>query len=224
MVNIPVITLDGPTGSGKGTVGQLLAKHLGWHFLDSGALYRLTALAAMQGNIDLNDKAKLASLASCLDVQFNVTLQGMTGRICLHSLDVTDAIRTEQCGEAASKISVFQAVRAALLERQRAFRQVPGLVADGRDMGTLVFPDASLKVFISASAEERAQRRYKQLKAKGVHVNLAEVLDELLIRDKRDQDRSIAPLKPADDALILDTTDTSIEQVVNKILLYYQKV
>lgn len=224
MVSTPLITLDGPTGSGKGTVGQLLAKHLGWHFLDSGALYRLTALAAMQGNIDLNDEAKLASLAGRLDVQFNVTLQGRTGRICLNGLDVTDAIRTEQCGEAASKISVFLAVRAALLERQRAFRQAPGLVADGRDMGTVVFPDAPLKVFITASAKERAQRRYKQLKEKGVHVNLAEVLEELLIRDKRDQDRSIAPLKPADDALILDTTDMSIEQVVNKILLYYQKV
>lgn len=224
MASIPVITLDGPTGSGKGTVGQLLAKHLGWHFLDSGALYRLTALAAMQGNIDLNDETKLAALASGLDVQFNVTLAGKTGRICLQGMDVTDAIRTEQCGEAASKISVFLAVRAALLERQRTFRQAPGLLADGRDMGTVVFPDASLKVFITASAKERAQRRYKQLKEKGVHVNLAEVLDELLIRDKRDQDRSIAPLKPADDALILDTTDMSIEQVVNKILLYYQKL
>ena len=223
MKQFPVITIDGPSGSGKGTVSQLIAQRLGWHFLDSGALYRLTALAAQQHGLDLANEASLAILASHLDVQFIANAQGAAARILLEGVDVTDTIRTEQCGEAASKISVFPSVRAALLERQRAFRLAPGLVADGRDMGSIVFPDAFLKVFLTASAKERAQRRYKQLKAKGLNVNLATVLEELLVRDQRDKDRSVAPLKPTQDAIVLDTTGLSVKQVVDEILAHYQQ-
>jgi CMP/dCMP kinase len=223
MKQFPVITIDGPSGSGKGTVSQLIAQRLGWHFLDSGALYRLTALAAQQHGLDLANEASLAILAGHLDVQFITNAQGAAARILLEGVDVTDTIRTEQCGEAASKISVFPNVRAALLERQRAFRLAPGLVADGRDMGSIVFPDAFLKVFLTASAKERAQRRYKQLKAKGLNVNLATVLEELLVRDQRDKDRSVAPLKPTQDAIVLDTTGLSVKQVVDEILAHYQQ-
>lgn len=215
---IPVITLDGPSGSGKGTIGQLLAKQLQWHFLDSGAVYRVLGLAAQQQNISLNDVATLVSLAQQLDLKFLESEPGLPPRIQLTNQDVTDAIRTEACGNITSKISVFPEVRQALLERQRAFRQLPGLIADGRDMGTIVFPDAQLKIFLMASLEERVQRRYLQLKKKGIDVSLPALYDELAERDRRDQERLVAPLKPADDAILIDTTGSSIETVMQQIM------
>ncbi len=208
----PVITVDGPSGSGKGTVCALLAKQLGWNLLDSGALYRLLAFAAGNHGIDLTNEEALKQLAAHLDVQF------IDKRIILEGEEVTDAIRNEQVGAGASMVASLPAVREALLQRQRAFREAPGLVADGRDMGTVVFTDAPLKVFLTASAEERARRRYLQLKAKGDDVNLASLLDEIRARDERDTQRAVAPLKPAADAIVLDSTELSIEQVLERIL------
>lgn len=215
---IPVITIDGPSGSGKGTIGQLLAKKLGWHFLDSGAVYRVLALAAEQQNISLNEAEVLADLALRLNLKFVESEIGQPPCVNLFGQDVTEAIRTESCGRTASKISVFPQVRTALLERQRLFRQLPGLVADGRDMGTVVFPDANRKIFLVASALERAQRRYLQLKGQGINVSLDSLHNELIERDKRDQERAIAPLKPAADAVTIDTTGMSIEAVMQKIM------
>jgi cytidylate kinase len=209
---IPVITIDGPSGSGKGTIGQLLAKKLGWHFLDSGALYRILALAALKQHIDLTDIKALEQLALNLDVQF------ANGKIILMGQDVTKEIRSEECSIAASKIAAEPKVRAALLIRQRAFRQAPGLVADGRDMGTVVFKDAKLKIFLTASQEQRALRRFQQLQEQGINVSLAAVSADLGQRDKRDQERIISPLKPAKDAIIIDTTLLSIDEVLNKVM------
>lgn len=217
-INIPVITIDGPSGSGKGTIGQLLAKKLSWHFLDSGAVYRVLALAAQQLNVCLDDASALATLALQLDLRFAESEVGLPPRVILAGQDVTDAIRTESCGNAASKISTFSQVRTALLDRQYAFRQLPGLIADGRDMGTIVFPDANLKVFLIASVAERAQRRYLQLKEKGISVSLAALYDELVERDRRDQERVVAPLKPATDAITVDTTGLSINAVLQHIM------
>ncbi|MDH0097164.1 (d)CMP kinase [Pseudomonas sp. GD04158] len=211
-MNAPVITVDGPSGSGKGTLCALLAKQLGWNLLDSGALYRLLAFAAGNHGIDLTNEEALKQLAAHLDVQF------IDKRIVLEGEEVTDAIRNEQVGAGASMVASLPAVREALLQRQRAFQEQPGLVADGRDMGTVVFPDAPLKVFLTASAEERARRRYLQLKAKGDDVNLASLLDEIRARDERDTQRAVAPLKPAADAILLDSTELSIEQVLERIL------
>lgn len=211
-MNFPVITVDGPSGSGKGTICALLAKQLGWKLLDSGALYRLLAFAAGNHGIDLTNEEALKQLAAHLDVQF------IDKRIVLEGEEVTDAIRNEQVGAGASMVASLPAVREALLQRQRAFQEEPGLVADGRDMGTVVFPDAPLKVFLTASAEERARRRYLQLKAKGDDVNLASLLDEIRARDERDTQRAVAPLKPAADAILLDSTELSIEQVLERIL------
>ncbi|EJO93843.1 cytidylate kinase [Ectopseudomonas mendocina DLHK] len=211
-MNFPVITVDGPSGSGKGTICALLAKQLGWNLLDSGALYRLLAFAAGNHGIDLTNEEALKQLAAHLDVQF------IDKRIVLEGEEVTDAIRNEQVGAGASMVASLPAVREALLQRQRAFQEEPGLVADGRDMGTVVFPDAPLKVFLTASAEERARRRYLQLKAKGDDVNLASLLDEIRARDERDTQRAVAPLKPAADAILLDSTELSIEQVLERIL------
>ncbi|KJU78797.1 cytidylate kinase [Ectopseudomonas oleovorans] len=211
-MNAPVITVDGPSGSGKGTLCALLAKQLGWNLLDSGALYRLLAFAAGNHGIDLTNEESLKQLAAHLDVQF------IDKRIILEGEEVTDAIRNEQVGAGASMVASLPAVREALLQRQRAFQEEPGLVADGRDMGTVVFPDAPLKVFLTASAEERARRRYLQLKAKGDDVNLASLLDEIRARDERDTQRAVAPLKPAADAIVLDSTELSIEQVLERIL------
>ena len=211
-MNAPVITVDGPSGSGKGTLCALLAKQLGWNLLDSGALYRLLAFAAGNHGIDLTNEEALKQLAAHLDVQF------IDKRIVLEGEEVTDAIRNEQVGAGASMVASLPAVREALLQRQRAFQEEPGLVADGRDMGTVVFPDAPLKVFLTASAEERARRRYLQLKAKGDDVNLASLLDEIRARDERDTQRAVAPLKPAADAIVLDSTELSIEQVLERIL------
>ena len=212
----PVIAIDGPSGSGKGTVAGLLAKQLGWGLLDSGALYRLLAFAARNHGVDLTNEEAMKVLAAHLDVQFVATGEGQ--RIILEGEDVTDAIRNEQIGAGASQVAALPAVREALLQRQRAFQEMPGLVADGRDMGTVVFPDAPLKVFLTASAEERARRRYLQLKAKGDTVNLASLLEEIRARDERDTQRAVAPLKPAADAIQLDSTALSIEQVLERIL------
>ena len=214
----PVITIDGPSGSGKGTVAGLLARQLGWNLLDSGALYRLLAFSARNHGVDLTNEESLKLLAAHLDVQFLAAGDGKPQRIILEGEEVTDAIRNEQIGAGASQVAALPAVRDALLQRQRAFNEAPGLVADGRDMGTVVFPEAPLKVFLTASAEERANRRYLQLKAKGDDVNLASLLDEIRARDERDTQRAVAPLKPAADAIQLDSTELSIEQVLERIL------
>lgn len=218
MIVAPVITIDGPSGSGKGTVAGLLAKQLGWNLLDSGALYRLLAFAAGNHGVDLTNEEALKLLAAHLDVQFIAAGNGQGQRIILEGDEVTDLIRNEQVGAGASQVASLPAVRDALLLRQQAFQEMPGLVADGRDMGTVVFPDAPLKVFLTASAEERARRRYLQLKAKGDDVNLASLLDEIQARDERDTQRAVAPLKPAADAIQLDSTELSIEQVLERIL------
>ena len=213
----PVITLDGPGGSGKGTLAALVARQLGWTLLDSGALYRLLAFAARNHGVDSTNEESLKLLAAHLDVQF---LAGHEHgqRIILEGEDVTDVIRTEEVGAGASQVATLPAVRDALLQRQQAFREAPGLVADGRDMGTVVFPDAELKIFLTAGAEERAQRRYLQLKQKGENVSLPALLEEIRERDARDSQRSVAPLKPADDAVELDSTHLSIQQVLERIL------
>jgi cytidylate kinase len=216
MIVAPVITIDGPSGSGKGTIAGLLAKRLGWNLLDSGALYRLLAFAARNHGVDLTNEEAMKLLAAHLDVQFVAGSGGQ--RIILEGEEVTDAIRNEQIGAGASLVASLPAVREALLLRQQAFQEMPGLVADGRDMGTVVFPDAPLKVFLTASAEERARRRYLQLKAKGDDVNLASLLDEIRARDERDTQRAVAPLIPAADAIQLDSTELSIEQVMKRIL------
>ena len=214
----PVIAIDGPSGSGKGTVAGLLAKQLGWSLLDSGALYRLLAFAARNHGVDLTNEEAMKVLAAHLDVQFVAGSGEQCQRIILEGEEVTDAIRNEQIGAGASQVAALPAVREALLQRQRAFQELPGLVADGRDMGTVVFPDAPLKIFLTASAEERARRRYLQLKAKGDDVNLASLLEEIRARDERDTQRTVAPLKPAADAIQLDSTELSIEQVLERIL------
>lgn len=214
----PVIAIDGPSGSGKGTIAGILARKLGWCLLDSGALYRLLAFAARNHGVDLANEDALKMLAAHLDVQFIAAAEGHGQCIILEGEEVTEAIRNEQIGADASQVAALPAVREALLQRQRAFREAPGLIADGRDMGTVVFPDAPLKVFLTASAEERARRRYLQLKAKGDDVSLASLLEEIRARDERDTQRAIAPLKPALDAIQLDSTELSIEQVLERIL------
>ncbi len=215
---VPVITIDGPSGSGKGTVAALLAGELGWNFLDSGALYRLLAFAARNHGVDLTNEEALKVLAEHLDVQFGAARDGHGMIIILEGEEVTESIRNEQVGAGASQVAALPVVRTALLQRQKAFREAPGLVADGRDMGTVVFPDAPLKIFLTASAEERARRRFLQLKAHGDDVNLASLLEEIRERDERDTQRAVAPLKPADDAVQLDSTTLSIEEVLQKIL------
>ncbi len=215
---VPVITIDGPSGSGKGTVAALLAGELGWNFLDSGALYRLLAFAARNHGVDLTNEEALKVLAEHLDVQFGAARDGHGMIIILEGEEVTKSIRNEQVGAGASQVAALPVVRTALLQRQKAFREAPGLVADGRDMGTVVFPDAPLKIFLTASAEERARRRFLQLKARGDDVNLASLLEEIRERDERDTQRAVAPLKPADDAVQLDSTTLSIEEVLQKIL------
>lgn len=209
---VPVIAIDGPTASGKGTVAQRVAETLGWHYLDSGALYRLAALAALRAGVALDDEPALARLAVNLPMEFS------GGRILLAGDEVTDAIRAEAVGEAASRIAVLGALRAALLDRQRDFRQAPGLVADGRDMASVVFPDASLKVFLTASAEARAERRYKQLIEKGFSANLDGLLRDLRARDARDAGRSHAPLVAAEGAVVLDSTPLTVLQTVQAVL------
>jgi cytidylate kinase len=218
MVNmtIPVITIDGPSGVGKGTVCLRLAQHLGWHTLDSGAMYRVLALAAQRHTIQLDDENALATLAIDLKINFVSLTDGI--KVILEDEDVSLSLRTESTGAVASQIAALPAVREALLDRQRAFRQVPGLVADGRDMGTVVFSNALLKVFLTATCEERASRRYKQLKEKGIDAKLDSLVTEIADRDKRDTTRSIAPLQPAPNALLINTTGISVDKVMARIL------
>jgi len=216
---VPVITIDGPSGAGKGTVARIVANQLGWHLLDSGAIYRVLAVAIQRHNLAIDDEESLLPIAAHLDVQFEISADG-EGKVILESEDVTNTIRTEEVGELASKVAAFPRVREALLRRQRAFKVEPGLVADGRDMGTVVFIDAPVKVFLTASAEERADRRFIQLKEKGFDVKIGRLLDDIRQRDERDQNRKVAPLVPAEGALIIDSTDLSIQEVVNKILSF----
>lgn len=214
--SIPVIAIDGPSASGKGTVAALVAQALGFHYLDSGAIYRVTAHAAQRAGLSLDDEAVLAELARGLDLRFE------GGEVFLDGEAVGDAIRTEEAGRAASKIAAMPVLRAALLERQRAFRQAPGLVTDGRDMGSVVFPDATVKIFLTASREARAQRRYKQLIEKGFDANLAALFQDLSERDARDAARAAAPLKQTADAALLDTTGLTISQAVERVLQGYR--
>ncbi len=214
---VPVITIDGPSGVGKGTISQLLARHLGWHFLDSGALYRLTALAARRQGIALEDEALVAPLAASLAVEFVPTADG-EAKVLLDNQEVSNDIRTAQAGVDASVVAAHPTVRAALLQRQRDFAQPPGLIADGRDMGTTVFPNAAHKFFLLASAEVRAKRRYKQLIEKGLDANLGSLVEEIEQRDERDRTRSASPLRPADDAVSIDTSDKGIDAVFAEVL------
>ncbi|OYY93722.1 MAG: cytidylate kinase [Hydrogenophilales bacterium 28-61-23] len=212
----PVIAIDGPSASGKGTVAALVAQSLGFHYLDSGAIYRVTAYAAQSAGVALEDETALAALARALKLHFD------GGEVFLDGHPVGDAIRCEEAGRSASRIAALPALRLALLERQRAFRAAPGLVTDGRDMGSVVFPDAALKIFLTASAEERAQRRYKQLIGKGLDANLANLLRDLKERDARDAARSAAPLQQTADAVLLDTTSLNIQQAVQQVLDWWQ--
>jgi len=214
---VAIITVDGPSGSGKGTVCQRLARELGWHLLDSGALYRVTALAARHHGVELDDVEALEVLAAHLDVRFKATDGGET-QIILEGEEVTQAIRNERVGEDASVVAALGPVREALLSRQRDFALEPGLVADGRDMGTVVFPEASLKIYLDASAEERARRRYKQLISKEPGASLGDILNDIKARDARDMNRAVAPLRPAPDAVILDSTLMSIDEVLQAVL------
>jgi cytidylate kinase len=214
---VPVIAIDGPSGSGKGTIARNVASRLGWHLLDSGALYRLVALAAIRNGTPLDDADKLAEVARNLDVRFDSDDAGGE-QVWLGGSVVTDQVRTEECGKGASTVAPLQPVRTALLALQRGFRRMPGLVADGRDMGTHVFPDAGLKVYLTASADERAERRHKQLKDKGIDVSLAALSRDIEDRDRRDSERSVAPLRPAEDARILDSSGKSIEAVTETVL------
>jgi len=222
---IPVICLDGPSGVGKGTICLAVAEHLGWHILDSGSLYRITALQVSRlfpdQDVDSINDSQLSDIAYNLSVSYVKNNDELV--ILLADEDITQLVRNEKIGSIASQIAAIPAVREALLARQKAFLQPPGLVADGRDMGTVVFPDSVLKIFLTASPEERAKRRYKQLKDKGIDVNLSSLVEELHLRDERDMNRQAAPLKPASDAIIIDTTTLSIEQVTDEVMNWVDK-
>jgi cytidylate kinase len=218
----PIVAIDGPGGAGKGTVSRLVAGRLGWHLLDSGSLYRITAYAAEQQGVALTDSSAVAEVARGLDVSFLEAAESVS--VILEDIDVSDLIRTEKAGSAASVVAADPAVRAALIERQRGFAQLPGLVADGRDMGSVVFPAAGLKIFLTASVEERARRRYKQLKDKGMDVSLRDLSKDMEERDRRDSERPVAPLKACADARVLDSTDLSIPEVVEMIASWVGEV
>ena len=219
----PVITIDGPSGSGKGTIALKLAQKLGWHFLDSGALYRAMAWGVLHYQVSIADSNALEKLLSELKIELcDSTSEGLTRVLC-DGVDVTDTIRTENCAEMASKIGAIPEVRAALLQRQRDMRKFPGLVTDGRDMGTVVFPNATLKFYFQAEVEERAKRRYEQLKKKGVNVSLRQVFEELKSRDMRDEQRTIAPAQSAPDMILIDTTNTSVDEVLGRVLTDVQE-
>jgi 3-phosphoshikimate 1-carboxyvinyltransferase len=217
--HIPVICVDGPTASGKGTLASDVARQLGYHYLDSGALYRIAALAAIRGGLELDEahEHRIAELAETLPVRFRA------GQVLLGELDVTEAIRTEEAGMDASRVSALPAVRTALVALQQGFRQLPGLVADGRDMGTVIFPDAHLKVYLTASAGQRAERRHKQLISKGISVTIDSLRADLEARDARDSSRPVAPLKPAEDALLLDNSSLSVEESVALVLQWWDE-
>jgi cytidylate kinase len=215
--DVPVIAIDGPSGSGKGTIARRVASSLGWHLLDSGALYRLVALAAQEQGKSVAEPQVLAGIAGDLNIRFSMDEAG-DEQVWLDGKEVSDKLRTEDCGLMASKVAAIPAVRGALLELQKDFRQHPGLVADGRDMGTTVFPDAGLKIYLTASAEERAKRRHKQLKDKGIDVSLAALSRVIEDRDRRDSERSVAPLRPAEDARLLDSSNLTIDEVTQAIL------
>ncbi len=215
---VPVLTIDGPSGSGKGTISRAVADALGWHLLDSGALYRAVGYAAGMAGIDLSDAAAVTRCAETTRITFRDPGDGGDTRVIVNGHDASEEIRTESCGAAASAIAAIPAVRTALFDKQRAFRRAPGLVADGRDMGTVVFRDAEHKIFLTASADERARRRYKQLKEKGLAVTLASLLREIEARDERDATRKVAPLKPATGAVIVDTTAVPIGEVIDRVL------
>ncbi len=212
----PVVTIDGPSGTGKGTVAQIMADELGWHLLDSGALYRLLALSALSHHIDFKDINTITDMARNLDVEFRPG-DNIHADIFLEGQEVSAQIRTEEMGNNASIVAVIPSVREALFDRQLAFRQLPGLVADGRDMGTVIFPDADLKIYLTASAQKRAERRYKQLKEKGLSVNITDLSREIAERDERDASRTVAPLKPAHDAIVIDTSDMTIDEVMGQV-------
>lgn len=215
MAAVPVITIDGPGGSGKGTIAMHLARALGWHLLDSGALYRLVAVAALDAGVASSDEAGLARVARSLDARFEAADDGVA--VFLDDKDITGRLRSHQTSEMASLVASVPAVREALAERQRQFRQAPGLIADGRDMGTVIFPDAPLKLYLTASPQARAERRYKQLKEKGESVNLSRLSQDIKKRDERDSSRAVAPLKPAEDAHVIDSTEMSINEVLDTI-------
>jgi cytidylate kinase len=215
---IPVLAIDGPSGSGKGTISARVAEALGWHLLDSGALYRAVGFAASMAGLDLSDADAVTRCAETTKITFRDPKDGGETRVIVNGLDATAEIRTETCGAAASAIAAIPSVRSALFEKQRSFRKAPGLVADGRDMGTVIFPDAAPKVFLTASADERARRRYKQLKEKGLSVTLAALLREIEARDVRDAERAVAPLKAAADAVSIDSTGMPIDEVVTRVL------
>ena len=219
--SLPVITIDGPAGSGKGTITERVASNLGWNILDSGALYRLVGLAAIREEVDFSDEIKLAKIAETLDVSFMPNGDGVD--VILNGDDVSALIRNEECGNCASKVAAITGVRNALLERQRKFSSPEGLVADGRDMGTVIFPDAKVKIYLTASAKIRAERRLNQLKKQGVDANLASLIEDIEERDKRDTTRSVAPLIPADDAIIIDTGTSSIDEVVLQVMKVVEK-